>query len=156
MKKAIEVQAPNVIPANAEKLTNVFLAGSIEMGTADEWQKRIIDELSDIPIRFLNPRRNDWDASWNEENNKDLLVEQIIWELTSLEISDMIVLYFDPKTKSPISLLEMGLHARGKKLIVLCPNGFWKKTNVDVTCEFYDIDQVDTFDELIKYLRNNL
>ena len=50
----------------------------------------------------------------------------------------------------------MGLHARGKKLIVLCPNGFWKKTNVDVTCEFYDIDQVDTFDELIKYLRNNL
>lgn len=65
-------------------------------------------------------------------------------------------MYFDPNTKSPISLLELGLHAREQKLIVLCPEGFWRKGNVDVVCEYYGINQVDTFDELIEFLRNHI
>lgn len=156
MSKAIEVQAPNVIIYGSEKFTNVFLAGSIEMGVAEEWQKRVVRELSDMPIRFLNPRRNDWDSSWKQNKDNDKFVEQVVWELTSLEKADIIIMYFDPNTKSPISLLEMGLHAREKKLVVLCPEGFWRKGNVDIVCEFYEIDQVDTFEELIKYVKDKV
>ncbi len=60
MKKAIEVQAPNEVILDDE-FVNIFLAGSIELGQAEHWQKRVIDALSDKPIRFLNPRRDDWD-----------------------------------------------------------------------------------------------
>ena len=38
-KKAIEVQAPNEVVIDTEYI-NVFLAGSIEMGVAEHWQKR--------------------------------------------------------------------------------------------------------------------
>jgi hypothetical protein len=155
MKKAIEVQAPNEVVLDTE-YTNIFLAGSIEMGVAEHWQKRVIDALSDKPIRFLNPRRDDWDSSWSQDIHNDEFVEQVIWELTSLEQSHLVIMYFDPKTKSPISLLELGLHAKEQKLIVLCPEGFWRKGNVDVVCEYYGINQVDTFDELIEFLKNHI
>ena len=155
MKKAIEVQAPNEVVLDTEYI-NVFLAGSIEMGVAEHWQKRVIDALSDKPIRFLNPRRDDWDSSWSQDIHNDEFVEQVVWELTSLEQSQLIIMYFDPKTKSPISLLELGLHAKEQKLIVLCPEGFWRKGNVDVVCEYYGINQVDTFDELIEFIRNHI
>ena len=155
MKKAIEVQAPNEVVLDTEYI-NVFLAGSIEMGVAEHWQKRVIDALSDKPIRFLNPRRDDWDSSWSQDIHNDEFVEQVIWELTSLEQSHLVIMYFDPKTKSPISLLELGLHAKEQKLIVLCPEGFWRKGNVDVVCEYYGINQVDTFDELIEFLKNHI
>jgi hypothetical protein len=59
----------------------------------------------------------------------------------------------DPKTKSPISLLELGLHANSSKLIVCCPEGFYRKGNVDIVCKKYGIMQVDTFDSLIEKIR---
>jgi hypothetical protein len=155
MKKAIEVQAPNEVVLDTEYI-NVFLAGSIEMGVAEHWQKRVIDALSDKPIRFLNPRRDDWDSSWSQDIHNDEFVEQVVWELSSLEQSHLIIMYFDPNTKSPISLLELGLHAKEQKLIVLCPEGFWRKGNVDVVCEYYGINQVDTFEELIEFLKNHI
>jgi hypothetical protein len=54
-------------------------------------------------------------------------------------------MYFDPNTKSPISLLELGLFAQSKKLIVCCPRGFWRKGNVDITCDRYGIPFFDDF-----------
>jgi hypothetical protein len=155
MNKAIEVQAPNEVVLDTEYV-NVFLAGSIEMGVAEHWQKKVIDALSDKPIRFLNPRRDDWDSSWSQDINNDQFVEQVVWELTSLEMAQIVIMYFDPNTKSPISLLELGLHAKEQKLVVLCPEGFWRKGNVDVVCEYYSINQVDTFDELIEFIRSTI
>jgi hypothetical protein len=61
-------------------------------------------------------------------------------------------MYFDKDTKSPITLLELGLFARGGTIIVCCPEGYWRKGNVDVVCEKYDIVQVDTLDKLIEGL----
>ena len=155
MSKAIEVQAPNVCE-NEKGLVNVFLGGSIggndENNLAEEWQKKVISELSDKPITFLNPRRDDWDSSWEQTIKNDEFTGQVIWELSSMEMSNIIIMYFDPNTKSPISLMELGLHANTDKLVVLCPDGFWRKGNVDVVCAYYDIDQVDSFDELIEYV----
>jgi hypothetical protein len=155
MKKSIEVQAPNEVVLDTEYV-NIFLAGSIELGQAEHWQKKVIDALSDKPIRFLNPRRDDWDSSWSQDINNDEFVEQVVWELTSLEMAQIVIMYFDPNTKSPISLLELGLHAKEQKLVVLCPEGFWRKGNVDVVCEYYSINQVDTFDELIEFIRSTI
>ena len=58
-------------------------------------------------------------------------------------------MYFDPETKSPITLLELGLYARSGKLVVCCPHGFWRRGNVDIVCDRYGVDQVKLLDTLI-------
>lgn len=41
---------------------SLFLAGSIEMGKAENWQDRITKAFEGIDdIVILNPRRDDWD-----------------------------------------------------------------------------------------------
>jgi hypothetical protein len=153
MNKSIEIQAPNKMETK-EGYISVFLAGSIEMGKAEDWQKDFIDGLKDEPIIFLNPRRDNWDSSWDQTIENEKFKEQVIWELSCLEMADVIVLCFDPNTLSPISMIEFGLHARNGKLIVYCPDGFWKKGNIDVTSEFYKIKQVDSFDSLKNEIKN--
>jgi hypothetical protein len=128
---------------------DVFLGGSIEMGLAEPWQERLVNEFKDTDIRFLNPRRDDWDSSWVQEASNPQFAQQVNWELDALEYSDLIVFYFDPNTKSPITLMELGLHALSKKVIVCCPDGFWRKGNVEIVCQRYGIKMVNNFDELV-------
>lgn len=128
---------------------SIFLAGSIEMGKAENWQQQIENSLIDKQITILNPRRDDWDSSWEQSINNQHFKDQVLWELSALEIADIILVHFDPTTKSPISLLELGLHARSKRLIVHCPKGFWRKGNVDIVCNRYNIKQVNSIEELI-------
>src|SRR3546814_4292495 len=59
----------------------------------------------------------------------------------ALESAAIIVMLLAPGSQSPISLLETGLHARGGKLILLCPEGFWRKGNVDITAERYRLNR---------------
>ncbi|MFW2447166.1 MAG: nucleoside 2-deoxyribosyltransferase domain-containing protein, partial [Qipengyuania pacifica] len=75
------------------------------------------------------------------------------WELHALDNADIIVMYLAPGTKSPVSLMELGLHAQSDKVILYCPDGFWRKGNVDITAEYYDIEQVSSIDELISAVR---
>ena len=153
--KAIEIQAPYKLSiGNRDLYTSIFLAGSIGVEKqAEQWQKKVINELSDKPYIFLNPRRDDWDSTWKQDINNQMFKEQVEWELLMLERADVIVMYFDPNTTSPISLLELGLHARSGKLLVVSPQGFWRKGNVDIVCERYNIEQIATLDELIKLLK---
>lgn len=132
----------------------VFLGGSIEMGTAVNWQSVVVQGLYGHPVDILNPRRDDWDASWNQSIDSPEFFGQVNWELDAMEASDVIVLNFVAGTMSPISLLELGLFARSKKLIVCCPHDFWRKGNVDVACRKYGIPQVASLSELIGVLRN--
>ena len=131
--------------------TSVFLAGSIEMGTAENWQQTLEKSLEHLDIVILNPRREDWDSSWIQSIDNPQFREQVEWELLAQETADIIAIYFSPGTKSPITLLELGLFARTRrqhKLIVCCPKGFWRKGNVDIVCEYYETKQVDTLAEL--------
>ena len=148
-----EIQAPNKLQLD-ETDVSVFLAGSIEMGKAEGWQKRIINTLKDRNFTFLNPRRDDWDSSWEQKITNPQFKEQVTWELDALEAADLIVMYFDPNTMSPISLLELGIHKNKESMVVLCPEGFWRKGNVDIVCEYYGITQVETFDELIDTIKD--
>ena len=48
-------------------------------------------------------------------------------------------MYLDPDSKAPISLLELGLYADRANIILVCPEGYWRKGNVDIVAEVYDI-----------------
>lgn len=136
--------------------TSLFLAGSIEMGKAVDWQTRVTNALSKDKGTILNPRRDDWDSSWKQDINNPQFRQQVRWELEALDRAEVVVMYFDPKTQSPISLLELGLHARSHKMIVYCPEGFWRKGNVDVVCEYYKVQVAETVEDLIEQIRRRI
>ena len=129
---------------------SVFLAGSIEMGKAENWQEKVERLLKDSDWTVLNPRRDDWDSSWKQGIEHIQFRQQVEWELLAQEKATAILMYFDITTKSPISLLELGLFASSGKMIVVCPEGFYRKGNVDITCKRYGVKQVDTIEEAVK------
>lgn len=135
--------------------TAVFLAGSIEMGKAVDWQSEVTQRLADLNILIYNPRREQWDASWPQSFDFMPFREQVEWELDALDRADLILFYFAPDTMSPITLLELGLHAR-RKAIVCCPDGYWRKGNVDVVCRRYGLRQVPNLEALIERARLSL
>lgn len=66
----------------------IFLAGSIENGTAEDWQENVTNRLSKIekPIVVFNPRRTKWDASWEQSIKNLLFKEQVDWELSWMHL----------------------------------------------------------------------
>lgn len=154
--KMIVIKPPHSL-SEIENKFSLFLAGSIEMGVAEDWQEIITKELDNSNCGYiLNPRRDDWDSSWQQVKENSQFNEQVNWELEVLEKASMIVFYFSPETKSPISMLELGLFAQSKKVIVCCPQGFWRKGNIDIVCQRYHIKQVNTLNELIKEIKQNI
>lgn len=145
------IKSPNPIPETED--LKIFLAGSIEEGVAEEWQHKVTEALADEPVLLLNPRREHWNAEWEQKKDFPEFKHQVDWELDALAASDYIVMYFDPHTKSPISLLEMGLYAESGKLLVVCPEGFWRKGNVDIVCDRYKIPQLGSLDELVRHVK---
>jgi hypothetical protein len=144
------IKPPHSIMKNAhENFKKVFLAGTIEMGNSDDWQSKITDLLSEYPITILNPRRVDWDSSWSQEFENPQFYQQVTWELNALDRADVIILNLLPDSKSPISLLELGLYASSGKLLVCCPDGFWRKGNVDIVCERFNIPVYNNIGELL-------
>jgi hypothetical protein len=118
----------------------VFLAGSIEMDKAVNWQTQLSKELEKIPkLTILNPRRTVWDNSWEQKLENPEFRKQVDWELDGIEYADTVIFYFDPNTKSPITLLELGMVSQmiklEKKLIICCPEGFYRKGNVDIVID---------------------
>ncbi|TAE17717.1 MAG: hypothetical protein EAZ95_05990 [Bacteroidetes bacterium] len=135
----------------ANQRPKMFLAGSIDNGSATDWQAELIAELEkkSLPIDILNPRRKQWDSTWDTSTQNPLFVEQVSWELEGLERAQYNIFYFAPKTLAPITLLELGLHGRQGKSIVCCPEGYWRKGNVDIVCQRYGITQVENLQALI-------
>ena len=146
----IEVKAPNDY-STYRHLPSVFLAGSIEMGVAEMWQDRIAKALTDKNILIINPRRDNWQSEWRQSIDHPEFRQQVEWELDGIDAAKMVAFYFAPDTKAPITLLEMGMQATShpEKMVVCCPEGFWRKGNVDIVCKRYGIRQVNTLDELI-------
>lgn len=144
----IEIKAPAQEQVN-DKLVRCFLAGSIETGKAEDWQKKVKDSVSDEDVVLFNPRRDDWDSSWKQTIENDEFRTQVLWEITHiLDESDFVFFYFAPDTLSPISLLELGM-AKDKNCIVCCPEGFSRKGNIEVFCSVFQIPLVDNLDDAI-------
>lgn len=130
--------------ADDRSFTKIFLAGTIDMGNSRDWQMELYDRFSAMNGRYIlfNPRQDNWDASRPGEMDY-----QVSWELDHLEEADMIVMYILGSSKSPISLLEMGLHARSGKMHVICEPEFYRYDNVRITCGYYGVPLYENLEE---------
>lgn len=130
--------------AEDDSFTKIFLAGTIDMGKSIDWQTMLYEKFCAMNGRYIlfNPRQEKWDATRSGE-----MEYQVNWELEHLEEADIIIMYILGSSKSPISLLEMGLHARSGKMYVICEEDFYRFDNVRITCSFYDIPFFTSMDE---------
>jgi hypothetical protein len=137
---------------------SVFLAGTIEMGNSYDWQAEVIECIQAKASIIYNPRRPDWDSSWEQSINDVGFNNQVSWELNFIEEADEVFLYLDPTSKSVISMLELGFLASHcpEKLWVCCPEGFWRKGNVEVVCNRYDIRLYEAFPVMKEAFRAHL
>lgn len=150
----IEIKSPNT--CNLYTTTpSVFMAGSIEMGTAENWQNQVVAALSDYEVILLNPRCDEWDVDCVQSIGNPKFNRQVNWELDGIDLCDFVIFYFDPNTKSPITLMELGLLAaqRPERVIVCCPEGFWRKGNVEIMCARFGMMLVNTLPDLIRELQ---
>ena len=139
-------ELPNEI-ASDKSFTKIFLAGTIDMGNSRDWQMDLHDRFSKMDGRYIlfNPRQEHWDASRPGEMDY-----QVRWELDHLEEADMIIMYILGTSKSPISLLEMGLHAKSDKMHVICEKDFYRYDNVRITCEYYGVALYNDLESFLK------
>jgi hypothetical protein len=133
-------------------LPSFFLAGTIDMGHSVDWQSYSIDVLSEHASVIYNPRRDNWDSSWTQEIDSPEFNVQVNWELEHIEKADYVLMYFAPESQSPITLLELGIVAAKypNKLLVSCPDGFWRKGNVDIVCNRYGVRTYETLDVMLQ------
>lgn len=159
-----EYKAPEKeIYSHDKKYIKIFLAGSIEMGRADDWQRAIVEALKhriknpDFEICIFNPRRDNWDSSWEQSIDNQPFKEQVQWELSHIDRSKIIAFYFQPGTLSPISLYELGVVSNSsfvnkKDVIILCPEGYHRKGNVDVSAEWYNMQLTKDFEDFVNQI----
>jgi hypothetical protein len=153
MARILKPPAP---PALTPGERSVFLAGSIEMGRAEPWQAAVEQALSAEEVAILNPRRDEWDASWEQSIHNPQFRDQVVWELAGQEAATVIAMYFAPATKAPITLLELGLFARSGKVVACCPAGYWRRGNVEVVCARYGVPLVEDIEELVRQVRRRI
>ncbi len=153
MALILKPPAPLSIPRGKR---SVFLAGSIEMGQAEQWQAALENALADLDIVILNPRRDAWDATWEQTIANAQFREQVEWELAAQEQASVIAMYFAPATRAPVTLLELGLFARSGKVVVCCPDAYWRKGNVEIVCRRYQVPLVAGLAELAQRVRQRL
>lgn len=73
-----------------------------------------------------------------------------------MDAVDVIAIYFGAEAKAPITLLELGLFARSGKAVVACPEGFWRRGNVQVICEKFGIQLTGSVEELSKAVEKKI
>jgi hypothetical protein len=141
--------------AKRDMATNhIFLAGSIEMGKAEDWQADMTEFFNLHNWGVFNPRRDDWDPTWVQDFENPQFAQQVNWELNALDNADFIIMYFAPETMSPISLYEFGRYSDSGKMAVVCPSGFWRKGNIEIGCHKDNIPLFDDFQGFKKYFVN--
>lgn len=138
---------------NDDERTKIFLAGTIDNGDSENWQEEVIKNFEFNPnIKFYNPRRKEWLPNAGE----DELTYQILWEQEYLDKADLIIMAIADGSKSPISLLELGLYAKDQKMVVFCNDCFYRYMNVKLTCEKYNIPLMENSVENITNFINGL
>lgn len=128
-----------------EPSIKIFLAGTIDLGNSIDWQKQVEDYYKksnfNFNITIFNPRT----VHYNDDNIRN----QINWELNHLEEADIIIMNILGNSKSPISLMELGLYAKSDKLYVICEKDFYRYTNVEETCKFYNIKLKNSLEDFL-------
>lgn len=135
----------------------MFLAGTIDNGSSEDWQAELLEWLgkykTERNVVIFNPRRKEW----NPNSSKKELDEQIEWELDALKKCSYIIMNILGTSKSPITLLELGLFHENPGLYVFCPPEFYRYENVRVSCKkfgvkHFDDNSVDNIKKLINLI----
>lgn len=134
--------APEKFNKNKLKST-IFLAGTIDLGNSEDWQAKEAEFFNNKGFDVFNPRRK----NWPEENSKEFDI-QVNWELDCLDICDYVIMNILPDSKSPISLLELGLYIN--KVYVICSDKFYRYGNVRIVCERHGIELNSDMDDFKK------
>lgn len=148
-----------VTPDNKAKfdssIPSVFLAGTIDDGKSEDWQAKCIIHLESVfdDICIVNPRRSQWVSMDDNTIQNPELVSQIKFEISNFMRTDTVLLWLEPDSKSPISLLELGIlccddaerlrEGLPPRLVVYCPHEFYRSANVWTTVEtFVGLDNI--------------
>jgi len=105
---------------------SIFLANGIV--DCPDWQKKMVDRLSDCSCTLLNPRRENFpiedpNAAW----------EQIAWERQALHKADAVSFWFPKDTLCPIVLYELGCHSeREVPIFVGTEYGYAREIDVEI------------------------
>jgi len=140
----------------------IFTAGTIDQCLVEPWADKVFEFFHNkYPyinngITIINPRRTEWDSSWEQTYENPQFYQQVNWELNGLEQSNFIIINILPDSKSPITLLELGLFAKSGNVLVCCPQGFYRKGNVDVVCERYGVPIYNNLEELLVELNKRI
>lgn len=148
---AVVVKAPQKYDVNVKY--TVFLAGAIDMGTAIDWQKKVTDALQDLDILILNPRRDDWDDSWEQCKTCEPFREQVLWEYSAMEAADFIIFCFTKDSKAPITMYEFGRFAPQKDCVACVEEGFYRQGNFDIYAELDNVAMYHNLDEMLADLQ---
>lgn len=124
----------------------IFLEGSMEVNSSNNWRKQVITKLNNKYFIF-DPTNNNHDNL----NQKDMK-SHIKWELGALNLADKIILNFLPDALSPISLVELGLYVSTTKLVVVCPKKFYKSRYVYTLCKTYNTPVFKEIDRALHLL----
>lgn len=143
------ISAPTKYNRLNEKI--IFLSGSTENSDKDSWQDKLLKELEDLNVTMLNPYRADYNSLSDSE-----LTKQIEWELDGLERADIVAIYFDSSTKAAITLLELGLSAKNKTVVIFCEGKFWKHKEVTVVAKKYKLSVFDNYDNFVKKIKHEI
>ncbi len=152
-------KAPQKTPALEIGETSIFLAGSIDMGSAENWQDRMERDLVDFDnLVIYNPRRDDWNSSWVQDPTKGTQFhEQVSWELAHIEAADLVVVYFADGSKSPITLLELGIISQmNKDVIIYCTPEFYRYGNVKIVADRYNIPVYNDHEDLLANVKHSV
>jgi len=148
---AIEVKAPNEY--NSLERYTIFLAGSIDEGRARPWHLEVVKALDPFDILILNPKREEWDASWEQSADNPQFREQVTWEFKAMQNSDMILFVFTEESKAPVSMYEYGRFAHIKDSLICVEEGFYRQGNLDLYSSFDEIPIYHNLDEMIMDLK---
>ena len=135
---------------------SMFLAGAIDQGSARDWQKEVEAALEDVDVTIYNPRNDSWRAWEVQSKDNPYFRNQVEWELNRLRKSDIIILVLPADSKAPISLLELGLNAGQTRVVVCCEEGFYRKGNIDIVCEMYNIPNFPVLDDAIAFVKEKV
>lgn len=135
----------------------IFLAGTIDNGNSVDWQAetiKLIHNKLGLKLLIFNPRNEEWNTTLEQSMKVPEFANQVEWEYDAMCTADEIIMNFLPNSKSPITLLELGLFADADKLHVLCPDEFYRKGNVEFICEKNGIPMYETIDQIVNTIKN--
>jgi hypothetical protein len=136
---------------------SIFLAGTIDGGDSYNWQEEIAVKCIENNYNVFNPRRLDFNKDLEQSVKNPDFVDQVNWGLDYIDNADIVAFYFAIDSRSPITLLELGLTLANDsaKCVVYCPHGFWRKGNVDIVCARHKVKVFEIQSEWEKELFKN-